>query len=90
MAEGVADVRVVSEKMPEDVAAELFAEEKRSLDFIVGFITRYPHFRRHLGYAVLGHAVAVCDSFGCDVEAWLRELRRVEPKPPVLVPPRSS
>jgi hypothetical protein len=77
-------------KMPEDVAAEVFAEEKRSLNFIVDFITRHPDFRRHMAYATLGHAVAICDAFGCDVEAWLRELRRIEPKPPVLVPPRSS
>jgi hypothetical protein len=51
-------------------------------------INQWPEQRSHIAYMMLGSAVAVCDSFGLDVEGWLAELRRREPKPPVLSPPK--
>jgi hypothetical protein len=76
--------------LPPDARRELLAEERRSLGFLVGFMSRWPNFRSYVALLLLGQAVAVCDSLGCDVEGWLAELRRQEPRPDVLVPPRSS
>lgn len=64
------------------------AEQERSLKQLAGLISMYPEFRSHFAYGLLGSAVATCDTFGLDVEAWLVELRRTQDKPAVLVPPK--
>lgn len=77
-------------KMPDHIRAEYFAEEKRHVEECVRLITKYPEWRAHFSYALLGSAVAQCDSFGLDVEAWLVGLRKRHPKPAVLTPPKSG
>lgn len=69
------------------VTAAVHAEERRHHDEIIRIISRWPEYRAHLAYALLGSAIATCDSFGIDVEDFLTQLRQREPKPPVLVPP---
>lgn len=75
--------------MNQDARAAFFAEEKRHCAELVRLIARYPQYRAHFAYALLGTAVATCDTFGLDVESWLAELRKREPRPSVLVPPKS-
>ena len=66
------------------------AEALRHGRAMVDIMKRFPEYRAHLAYALLGDAIAVCDSFGCDVLAFIAELRRREPMPAVLVPPKSG
>lgn len=68
----------------------LLAEAERSLAFIKRFLGRWPEYRLHLAYGLLGEAVAMVDSYGGDAETFLAHLRAVEPKPDVLVPPTSA
>lgn len=46
-------------------------------------------YRAHVAHALLGSAVATADSFGIDVEAFIAALRKREPMPAVLVPPKA-
>ena len=57
---------------------------------IMSIVGKWPEARVELAYALLGGAIAVCDSFGIDVQAFLDELRRREPMPAVLTPPKGS
>lgn len=75
-------------KIPPHIRAELDAEEKRHIEEIVRLVDKYPQFRAHFSYSLLGQAVAQCDSFGLDVEEWLAGLRKMHPKPAVLSPPK--
>ena len=68
----------------------LLAEEKRHTQAISAIIGKHPEYRAQLAYALLGGAIAVCDSFGLDVQGFLDELRRREPMPAVLVPPKGG
>lgn len=72
--------------MNQEAQRQWYAEEGRHLAKIKRIIRRFPEYRAHFGYAILGAAVATCDSFGLDVEGWIAELRKREPKPDVLVP----
>ncbi len=67
-----------------------FEEEARHLRELVNIVARWPEVRAEIAIALLGSAVAACDSFGIDVEGFLVELRRHEPRPAVLVPPKSK
>jgi hypothetical protein len=75
-------------KVPDHIEAEFYAEEKRHIAEVVRLIDKYPQFRASFTYALLGSAVAQCDSLGLDVEAWLVGLRKLHPKPAVLAPPK--
>jgi hypothetical protein len=68
--------------------AAFLREEKRHLDELLKILGKHPEERMTFVYGVLGYAVAIADRLDVDVEAWLAELRRREPKPDVLVPPR--
>lgn len=81
--------RPQGEAVTPDANAEYLAVEKRQVAEWVALVNRWPNFRQHFAYGFLGHAIAIADSFGCDVEGFLAELRKREPKPPVLTP-RSS
>lgn len=35
----------------------------------------HPSCAKHIAYGLLGVGVSVCDSFRCDVEGWLADLR---------------
>lgn len=76
--------------VPTHIEQAVLSEERRHMAAISALIGRWPAYRSHLAYALLGSAIAVCDSFGIDVDAFLLELRRREPKPSVLVPPTGS
>jgi hypothetical protein len=76
--------------MKPEAEREVMREEKRHTDEVVRICGRWPEYRLHMAHALLGGAVAVCDSFGVDVERFIAELRRREPMPPVLVPPASG
>lgn len=73
--------------IPTHIGHAIYGEERRHLAEVSALVRKWPAYRSHFAFALLGSAIAVCDSFGCDVEGFLAELRRVEPKPPVLVPP---
>lgn len=68
----------------------IHAELDRHAKSLSDIIIRHPEYRAHICYALLGSAIAFCDSFGIDVEAFVAELRRREPKPDVLVPPKKG
>ncbi len=70
-----------------EVYRECQAESGRQLQWFAAIVLKHPEFRRHVAFALLGSAIALADMVGIDVEAWLAELRRREPKPPILVPP---
>lgn len=57
-------------------------------DRFVALVNQFPEYRRHIAYAMLGSAIAVADSMGCDVEGFLVKLREHAPKPDVLFPPQ--
>ena len=77
-------------RMPEELRDEWMKEEERHLRAFAACVARWPNFRLHMAYAHLGAAIANVDSFGGDVEGFLRKLRAVEPKPHVLIPPEAS
>lgn len=62
-------------------------EVDRQTKAVVDIVSRWPEYRSHIAYAMLGAAVATCDTFGLDVEGWLAALRAHTPKPDALVPP---
>lgn len=72
-------------------AATLYDEMKRLQDEesqrLLDIVSRHPERRFEVAESLLGGAIAVCDTFGIDAESVLREIRRREPKPAVLVPP---
>jgi len=61
-------------------------EEKRHLDAAMKLIDRFPAYRAKFLYGLLGGVIALCDSFGIDVEAFIVELRRRKPRPDIFVP----
>ena len=73
--------------MSPSVEAEFRRIEKRYFDAIIVLIGRSPADRIAIAYSLLGQAVAMCDTFGIDVNDFLLKLRAVEPMPDVLVPP---
>lgn len=85
-----ADVPNAAGPIPPDIERLLHAEERRHTQAILDLIGKRPEYRAHLSYVLLGGAIAVCDSFGCDVQGFLDDLRRCEPMPPVLVPPKDG
>ena len=74
--------------MPTEAHRTMWEDLDRRLDEDVDFIKRYPRWRFTYVLEVLGAAVALCDSFGVDAQAFLTKLRATEPMPPVLFPPR--
>lgn len=77
-------------KITPQAEAEWLDEEKRHTAAFVAFIQRWPHFRREAAFGLLGSAVAAVDMMGGDVEGFVAELRRRQPKPAPIVPRRSS
>lgn len=73
--------------MTPSVEAEMRRIENRYFDAIIALIARSPADRIAIAYSLLGQAVAMCDTFGIDVNDFLRKLRAAEPMPDVLVPP---
>jgi hypothetical protein len=73
--------------MPQGAARVWLVEEKRHVQAVSAFVNQFPECRSHACYALLGSAIATCDTFGIDVEGFLTGLRARFPKPPVLVPP---
>lgn len=70
----------------------MFREQDRALREFVAIVEKWPEWREWAAYALLGSAVATCDSLGCDPEGWIAELRRKQKTgtmdiPSVLVPP---
>ena len=64
---------------------------KRQMKVFVAMIDRWPNFRKHIGYALLGGAIGAADMMGCDVEGFLVNLRKREPRPTPIEPgPRSA
>jgi hypothetical protein len=86
----VVDVVTPDFGMPPGAASAWLVEEKRHIAAVVAFVAKFPECRSHASYALLGSAIATCDSYGIDVEAFLTELRARFPKPAVLVPPKST
>jgi hypothetical protein len=73
--------------MNNEIERLMYAEERRHVAEIKSIVQRWPEYRLHLAYALLGGAVAVVDTFGGDVEGWLKKLRETEPRPDVIEPP---
>jgi hypothetical protein len=76
--------------MPVELSRAVIAESDRQVQWLARTMTSWPNFREHIALAALGMAVATCDSFGIDVEGWLANLRKHEPRPAALTPPRGS
>ncbi len=74
--------------MPWAAQKDFYASEERHMAGFKALLERWPAYRAHLAFGLLGGAVAVCDSLGLDVEGFVAELRKREPKPAVLVPPK--
>ncbi len=68
---------------------ELYAEVARLTREVMRLVDQHPERRAELAYAMLGAAVAVCDSFGLSAEEWLAELRSTCTRPAILVPPKT-
>lgn len=77
-------------KMPIEVSVDWYAEEDRQQAAFFAFTKKWPNFRQHAAYAMLGVAIATADMMGIDVEAFLRSIREQNPHPGVLVPPKAS
>lgn len=80
----------MSDQVPPALRDEMADYSLNDTRKVAGLVQRWPNFRRHIAYAVLGQAVAVADSFGCDVEQFIADLRKRYPKPAVLVPPKGN
>lgn len=65
-------------------------EEDRAIAATVTFIRLFPEYRIEIAKRMLAVAVATADSMGINVQAFLNELRRTEPMPEVLVPPKET
>jgi hypothetical protein len=76
--------------IPEEVTADWTAMESIRCKQVADFIARWPNFRQLAAYGLLVEAIAVCDTFGVNVEDFVAKLRKAEPKLPILLPPRSS
>jgi len=76
--------------MPKAVADEWMVEENRHIKAIVAFIKRWPNFRTHAIFGLLGSAIGAADMVGIDVEEFLADIRKRSPKPAQLVPPKGS
>ena len=78
-------------EVPAELDAEWKAEEARHIRAFVKAATRWPNFRLHLAYALLGGAIAIVDNLGGDVEGFVEKLRknygRIPPED-VMLPPR--
>lgn len=66
------------------------AEASRHLAAMLEIIVKYPAYRAHLAYTLLGGALGVCDTFGVDAQKFIDDLRRTQPMPAVLVPPKDG
>jgi hypothetical protein len=77
-------------QLPPEALRELEAEWDRQTQAFCRFIRRWPNFRVHAAYALLGGAVGTADMMGCDVDGWLCRLRQQEPKPAPICPPKGS
>lgn len=86
-AEQLADVRrlmaslrpgvpVKESSIPSHVQAAVYQESKRHIGAMVDFVKRWPEYRRAIAYAFLGAMIGEADTFGCDVEAFIAQLRR--------------
>lgn len=73
--------------MKTSVEHAVHAEVARHTKAMTDLINRNPEYRSHLAYALLGSAIAVCDSYGVDTETFIAHLRATHDKPEVLVPP---
>lgn len=74
-----------------DLPSEALAECLSQMKVFVAMIDRWPNFRKHIGYALLGGAIGAADMMGCDVEGFLVYLRKREPRPTPIEPgPRSA
>lgn len=76
---------------PAQMTAAMFREQDRALKAFVAIINKWPEWREWAAFALLGSAVATCDSLGCDVEGWIANLRRKQRAgeqviPDVIVP----
>jgi hypothetical protein len=79
-------------EVPAELDTEWKEEEARHIRAFVKAATRWPNYRMHLAYALLGGAIAIVDSFGGDVEGFVQKLRIRHGKVPpedVILPPRS-
>lgn len=79
--------RGVAPKMPREGEQEWVREIDRASKFFVSFVERWPNFRRHAAFGLLGNAIAIADTMGLDVEGFLAELRRRHARPDVMAPP---
>lgn len=64
----------------DELHAALRAESDRRQAWFVEMREKHPERTRAMVFAFLGDAIAYADLWGCDVDAFLRELRRSEPR----------
>lgn len=76
--------------MPDECRREWEDEQERSCVAMQRLLRRWPNFRQHLVCAQLGVAIADADMMDVDVEFFLAELRKKEPKPAPFVFPKGS
>lgn len=72
---------------PDPVQERAALEVDRHLGALSAIILTNPEKRREVAMHALAGAVALADSMGVDVEAWLAGLRRQHARAPELVPP---
>lgn len=72
---------ITSHDVPPELGREWLSEQERFLTAAMRILKRWPNYRQHIAYALLGSAIAFADTFGCDVERFLQEMRRTQTKP---------
>lgn len=77
-----------SGQLPPELERLFEQEDDRHLSVLVALIERFPEYRGHIAIGEVARAVALGDSFGADVDAFISHLRKTERKPDVLVPPK--
>jgi hypothetical protein len=76
--------------MPEEPIVEWLPIMEEMRERAVAFVTRWPNFRQEAAMSLFIEAVTMCDLMGVNAEAWLEELRKMQPSPSPMTPPRSS
>jgi hypothetical protein len=81
---------VTNPKAPTELTAELREIQDEFSRRYGSLIMRWPNFRQHIACSELGAAIALADTFGVDVEAFLVNLRQHCGRAVELLPPEGS
>lgn len=76
--------------MPPEAVAEWDEIQQGELRRFVAFVNKWPNYRMHAAFGLLGAAIGTVDMMGGDVEGFVRHVRANREKPTPLRPPKGS